>query len=376
MNSLFICNPSDQFAVIPGGVQICTAEFLEVIKSFSNHTHIFHVSITKKWLYRFLRKFKLDSYHLYDFSYYEQELINVIHTNKIDTVFINKAELIKVARLIKTHFKSNIKIVLMSHGNETGDFLHELTLPGQKINSLNLLLNKFRLGTNLYEESFNRHRFIDMVCAMSYEEVAIEKWLGAKHTFFFPRVIKPVIINWKPLISRFGFVGTLNHSPNFIAVDQICQELSAQKNTIQLIIVGAGTEQGNMLAQKYIFVKYLGALSDEDLKREVSSWLYFLNPIFWYSRGASMKLGQALGWGLPVISTKAGARGYEFKKEVLALCENNAKSVVEEILRLAFDVETAQNIHLKLKNIPDYAYNEIEISNKLKNEILNMQANE
>src|SRR5690606_30477135 len=205
------------------------------------------------------RKVKIDSYNLYDFDKYKEDLTNIIEKNQVEIVFINKAELIRVSKILK-EINNNLKVIILSHGNETGDYLHELTHP-QKIHSqLALAIKKIRLGLNLFTESYYRHRYIDLVCAMSFEEENIEKWLGAKHTFFFPRIIKSSPINYRPKKGKIGFVGTLNHTPNFLALKDICNQLSLTKLSIELVIIGGGEVQGTELASNYSFVRYLGKL--------------------------------------------------------------------------------------------------------------------
>lgn len=134
-----------------------------------------------------------------------------------------------------------------------------------------------------------------------------------------------------PITNRFGFVGTLNHPPNEIALSQIFELIQNKKLKIEIRLVGSGLEKGMEFSKKFSFVTYLGKLDDESLRIEIGFWSYFLNPIFWYSRGASMKLAKALEWGLPLITTKAGRRGYIFKKNILEDVNNNPFDFVEKI---------------------------------------------
>ncbi|TAH01558.1 MAG: glycosyltransferase [Sphingobacteriales bacterium] len=199
---------------------------------------------------------------------------------------------------------------------------------------------------------------------MSVEEEAIEKWLGSKNTFFFPRLIHDNKIIRNPIHGRIGFVGTLNHTPNIIALEEICKILKQNNFSGEFRIVGSGETEGKLLGDKYKFVTYCGRLNDNELKQELSTWVCFLNPIFWYSRGASMKLAQALGWGLPVISTIAGARGYKFKNDFLILTSNNAQSFVTQILEYEFIKTTPQNATLNFSSI---FYTADEIAKDFKN---------
>ena len=69
-------------------------------------------------------------------------------------------------------------------------------------------------------------------------------------------------------------------------------------------------------------MEYQGELSNEDLEKEVAGWAFFINPVWWYSTGASTKLARAISWGLPIITTTAGMRGYEWKKGNLLVADS------------------------------------------------------
>ncbi|MFI5155826.1 MAG: hypothetical protein ACHQEM_06555, partial [Chitinophagales bacterium] len=85
--------------------------------------------------------------------------------------------------------------------------------------------------------------------------------------------------------------------------------------------------------EKYPFVQYLGELSDQQLENELSSWAFFLNPVWWYSTGSSTKLARAISWGLPIITSLAGMRGYEWNQGELLIVdspEEMARRLIEE----------------------------------------------
>ena len=105
---------------------------------------------------------------------------------------------------------------------------------------------------------------------------------------------------------------------------------------MQLILVGGGTVRGQELQNKFSFVQYHGYLPEDKLAEETASWTFALNPVFYYSRGVSTKLGKTLGMGYPVITTKIGMRGYVWDDGKLPVVKN-PKQMALEIVRLAFD---------------------------------------
>lgn len=330
MNALFLYNPSDLDAAIPGGVQICSRKFLEIIKLSSDELYYFEVNYSKSLLYRFLHKLNFDLYQAYEVKRYRNKLVSDLIEKNITHVFINKAELIRFSRLIKeSNLPNKPKVIIMSHGNESGDLLGDLT---NKSDGILKYAGILKLGIVLYLESFYRKGYVDLVCTMSAEESAIEKWLGINKPFLIPQIIdQNVRIDRKPIAGVYGYVGTLDHAPNITALNLLLSALIKVQMNIEIRIVGQPFEVGKMLASKYPFVRYLGSLTDDDLQKEIQNWSFFINPIFNYSRGASMKLAKAIEWEIPVITTLAGRRGYYWNDGYILQSEDNVMDFIEKI---------------------------------------------
>jgi hypothetical protein len=144
---------------------------------------------------------------------------------------------------------------------------------------------------------------------ISQEDVLFEQWLGSKRVIFLPRTIAADYIDRNPLGKRIGCVSTLNHGPNLHGLRLLLEELD-KSCTVQLRLVGGPSSIGNQLASQYRCLEYLGPLDNDQLRQEAASWWAFVNPIFCVARGASTKVATALGWGLPVLTTTHGKRGY------------------------------------------------------------------
>ena len=118
-------------------------------------------------------------------------------------------------------------------------------------------------------------------------------------------------------------------------------------------MVGHPESIGKELSKRFPFVIYHGALDTSDLKRVMSHWSLFINPIFWLSKGATMKLADALGAGLPVLSTKLGRRGYDLPEELVFISENNAQSFASMLDRLLACPELLRAKHENLLSSAD-----------------------
>lgn len=356
MKALFLHNPTDLNSTIAGGVQICSKQFLDIIKEIADELYFFEVNYNKSLVFRILYRLNLDAYQSYSPKKYKVRLVQYLLAKEITHIFINKAELIKFSKIIKEAKLQIVpKIIIMSHGNESGDLLGDLT--GLKPQSKNLFrhFGILKLGLTLYLESWYRKRYVDLVCTMSEEENAIEKWLGVNSPLFIPRLInQKKDINRNPILNVFGYVGTLNHTPNIVALNQLCEEIKEAGINPEIRIIGGPDHIGKKLANKYPFIKYLGALNDDQLQEEVRMWAFFLNPIFNYSRGASMKLAKAIEWEIPVITTTAGRRGYLFDDGKLIETDNTSFSMVNEINNLTNiptnDYETLATDIVKIKH--------------------------
>ena len=119
-----------------------------------------------------------------------------------------------------------------------------------------------------------------------------------------------------------GFVGRLDHPPNIQGIAILLDEMIQHPlHNLKLRLVGAPEEEGRKIAEKYKCVEYLGEISDTDLEKEITSWSFFINPVWWYSTGASTKLAKGISWGIPIITTTAGMRGYYWKEGNLLVAD-------------------------------------------------------
>jgi glycosyltransferase involved in cell wall biosynthesis len=180
----------------------------------------------------------------------------------------------------------------------------------------------------------------DLVLCMSEVEQKIDAWLGAERSMVVPRTFEPDFIDWSPVPGRCGFVGTLNHLPNEEGIRRVLAVLERdwkeELSAVDLRVVGGPEEVGNELERAHPAVTYCGRLSQQDFREEAATWGLFLNPIWWYARGATTKLAQALNWGLPVVTSAPGRRGYTWSRGTIQIAETP-----EEMAALI--VEVARN---------------------------------
>jgi hypothetical protein len=340
--AIFLTNSNDLRSEITGGVQLCSQEFHSIIESAEEISLIdYYVPYTRNLFQRILLKYNFENYSFFDVKKNTPALLDFISRENISLVFINMASTVRFAKPIKKKYSDTVKVILLSHGNNSCDFLHLITKPITKPSLLRNWMNKIRLGRLIATEAEYRVNWLDGVVTLSETEKQIENWFGAKKTSFIPRKLYKEFLERDPVPGRIGFVGRLDHPPNFQGVMILLEEMARQDTGLQFRLVGAPSAFGEKIKKQFPFVEYLGELSDQHLEKEVAGWAFFLNPVWWYSTGASTKLGRAISWGLPIITTTAGMRGYEWEKGSLLIADTPAEMVAE----LISESKTLERIH-------------------------------
>jgi glycosyltransferase involved in cell wall biosynthesis len=328
--AIFLTHKESLYSEITGGVQLCSQEFHNILDDDSEISlEDYYVPYTKAIFQRVQIKYGMDNYSVFDVKKEAPTLLSYIDREKIGIVFINMATSVRFAKPIRQKFGSGVKIILLSHGNQSCDFLHLITKPVNQLSAVRKQLNKIRLGKLIATEAEYRVKWLDGVVTLSETEKQIENWYGAKKASFLPRRLYKDFLTREHVAGRIGFVGRLDHPPNYQGVIIFLEELAKQKHNLQIRLVGAPPSYGTKIKKQFPFVEYLGELSDNDLVKEVASWAFFLNPVWWYSTGASTKLSRAISWGLPIVTTTAGRRGYEWKKGSLLIADSPAEMVTK-----------------------------------------------
>jgi len=324
---LFLADKVFVDAAIAGGVQLCTHEFINYLEASGHIVKIIKVSPNITFMRKVRKKLQIETYELYDIDQWLDEIVDTITGNQIKLVFFNQVNLAHWSSNIKAKVPADVKFVGLSHGNESGDYLHDIT-QGPRTS----FLKTWRLGKYLVKEKAIFSTYLDGVITISDNETYIDQWLGAQNTFFLPRILKNAFIDWQPVANRIGFAGTLSHLPNYAGIDLLSAELRKRNFNGKLRLVGGPDHIGKKLQQRYSFIEYVGTISSNQLVEEAGTWCILLNPVFWYARGSSTKLAQAISWGIPVASTLAGTRGYDLASDAIAIKNNDPAELADMII--------------------------------------------
>jgi len=304
-----------------GGLQLCTSEYLRTVRTAGFAVSVTAVEHDRRLLTRLVGRLRPRPYP----PEWRPELVDEIFASAREIrarfIFLNLVNLAPLAALLRARVDAACKIVLLSHGLESVDFLHAVGVRTRS-SAGSRSAEERTLGRQLFDE-FDQRRYIDHVFCLTPVETEIERWLGAKGVSWLPRIIpeRPPL-DWSPVPGRLGFVGTMDHPPNRDGLVQFLEALEPlASDEIEVRLVGGPPAAGAELARRFRLVRYLGALSEEELDKEAATWLSFVHPVFCYARGCSTKLAVALSWQIPVLTTPPGCRGYRWREGSLPMAD-------------------------------------------------------
>lgn len=291
----------------PGGVQSCSREYLNLLQATGLNIDVVRIDVDRRLPVRFLRRLRRSPY-VGPVSPLGLKNIYSAMENA-DLLFLNQVNLAGAIGRDSEGRRLAEKTILLSHGAEITDLLHQARVPERA----GLRMPRSSWGTVnrvLHDEVRSRDRIAGAICLSPYD-ADFEKWLGVKQSIWVPRTVNSFPLNWRPVSGNFGFLGTLNHTPNLEGLIALLEEMNIRSHdNVSVRIVGGPEDIGRWLQQRYKNAIYLGPLGDDELRKEAATWNAFLNPVFCQARGCSTKLATGLAWEIPIITSAIGMRGY------------------------------------------------------------------
>jgi hypothetical protein len=318
VKSLFL---SHQHALTAGGggQQYCTREYHQTFEAAGFQLLDVTFDTDRSLKTRLRRKLRPTVYANLVPATYLTQIAKAINKQQPAFIFCNTYDLIPFARSLKNQVSSQTRLVLLSHGLASVDAIHTTRVDhngnGVDYGHLRRIPERW-MGKMMHVEAESLPYFDHVFCLASFE-VEICRWLGARSASWLPRTIPAnQFLAWNPTGDRIGCVGTFDHPPNMDGLVRFCQALETLgSKRLRLRLVTRSRAIAMDLRARYSFVDDLGSLEDTDaLKAEAATWSAFVHPIFCYAMGCSTKIAIAFSWGLPVLTTAAGLRGYTWRE--------------------------------------------------------------
>lgn len=303
-----------------GGVQWCTREYFATLTTAGFTPQEFPFGPDRSLRARLMRRLRPRPHDNYLSPELAGRIVMAAHQADARWIFLNNTAAGALAPALR-RANPALRLVFLSHGAEITDVVNNL-----RLGSVAMPAHQARaswLGHLLVAEIAQRAA-LDATITISQPDTEVERWLGAKATLFLPRQVVSRPLPLAPVPGRVGCVATLDHGPNRHGLEELASVLD-QTGGVVLRLVGGPETIGRALATRFRSIHYCGRLDDETLAAEAATWRAFVNPIFCPARGASTKVATALGWGLPVLTTPDGARGYVWSQTILPHAETPAQ---------------------------------------------------
>ena len=147
----------------------------------------------------------------------------------------------------------------------------------------------------------------------------------------------PEFIPVPPPYTKLLFVGSFKHDPNVDAILYFCDEifplLLEMNSNFTLEVIGPNPpESVQALQSDKIFIRGFIENIDESYRKAHIS----IAPLR-FGAGMKGKIGEALSFGIPVVTTKIGAEGFGLSVGVNILVAETSLDFAESILRLSQD---------------------------------------
>ena len=180
----------------PGGGQQCTNEYIATLRAAGLELQLLPYEPDQRWSTRAMKRLWPSNY----FRSAEQGLVEriqkMVARSNAKFVFLNQVNLASIATQLRSLLQPDCKIVLLSHGLESTDYLHALRWKGElPLAPPRFLLGEQFLGNTLLRESSYRSS-LDLILCLSPFDVELEHWLGASRVEWLPRTITSNSLNW------------------------------------------------------------------------------------------------------------------------------------------------------------------------------------
>ncbi|NCY21657.1 glycosyltransferase [bacterium] len=334
--SLFLSH-KDLLSLGGGGNQICSREYRDALIAAGFELEFVTHGTDQKAVTRLHRKLFPERYPKLISGEFLLQVKEACRKHRPDFVFCNFTNYLPLAAQLRAILPAQVILVLLSHGLSSVDDVHRDRIAREPFakNHLRRLGPKI-IGKAILTEMKGLPVFDHVFCLAEFE-VPICRWLGARSVSWWPRTIPHGCeLDWKPEGGRIGLVGTLDHPPNLEGVFLFCEALAKHKGTVpRLRLVTRSNAVAKDLRKRYEFVDDLGSLEDPGkMEAEAATWSAYIHPIFCLAMGCSTKLATGIAWGLPIISTEAGIRGYSWAEGNLLMAAD-----ANEMARLAIKIQ-------------------------------------
>jgi glycosyltransferase involved in cell wall biosynthesis len=205
----------------------------------------------------------------------------------------------------------------------------------------------YNIARNTKRRELAAYRKADVVIAVSEEDRRIlQREVGKLPVEVIPNIhaVPPLVEEKKNIGSSLLFIGNFRHDPNVDAMLYFCTEvlplIKQEVPDVELTIVGGSPpeEVRRLTAEK---VRVLGFVPDVKPLLEVSD--ISVAPLR-YGGGMKGKIGEAMAYGLPVVTTSIGTEGFGLTSGQHVLVGDTPEAFASAVVDLIRDRELYERL--------------------------------
>ena len=189
------------------------------------------------------------------------------------------------------------------------------------------------------QQELTAYRLADLIIAVTEDDGhLLKKDAPSTQIGLLPNIHRiPEFISVQPPYTKLLFVGSFKHEPNVDAILYFCDEifplLLEMNSSFTLEVIGPNPPEALLALQSdKIFIRgFVESLDDYYRKAHIS-----VAPLR-FGAGMKGKIGEALSFGLPVVTTEIGAEGFGLSPGENILVAKTALDFAESILQLSQD---------------------------------------
>jgi glycosyltransferase involved in cell wall biosynthesis len=197
----------------------------------------------------------------------------------------------------------------------------------------------FEYAETVKQLELSAYRQADLIIAVTEDDgLLLEKDAPNTKIGLLPNIHHiPEFIPVPPPYTKLLFVGSFKHEPNVDAILYFCDEifplLLEMNSNFTLEVIGPNPPESiQALQSDKIFIRGFIENIDESYRKAHIS----IAPLR-FGAGMKGKIGEALSFGLPVVTTRIGAEGFGLSVGVNILVAETSLDFAESILRLSHD---------------------------------------
>ena len=225
------------------------------------------------------------------------------------------------------------------------------------------------VAVTVKQQELQAYRLADLIIVVTVDDgLLLKKDAPSTQIGLLPNIHRiPEYIEIQPPYTKLLFVGSFKHEPNVDAVIYFCEEifplLMEMNSNFTLDVIGPNPPEYILALQSdHIFIRgFVENLDDYYRKAHIS-----VAPLR-FGAGMKGKIGEALSFGLPVITTEIGAEGFGLSQGENILVARTSLDFVESILQLSQDNQLYKKLSTNGYNFIKDNYSEVATREKLQN---------